>query len=84
MFALFFWFSNHFVSSNNGCCYFSFSFCLVRFNIREIFEIYSHEREPKKINELLLMGKRNLLNLQKLAKMDKATWLLMAENQYGV
>ena len=46
----------------------------IRFNIREVFELYAAETDPNKIEELLSLGSANLSALQRLSKWDSEMW----------
>ena len=61
------------------CVSYAFVFStLCRFNVREVFEIYRHESDPQKIDDLFLMGSRTLATLQLLAKLDEKVWAQFA------
>ncbi len=46
----------------------------LRYNIREVFEVYRNETDPNKIKQLVSDGWENAETLKKLSKWTPETW----------
>jgi hypothetical protein len=60
-----------------ACCFikkFIRRFSNLRYNIREVFEVYRNERDPDKIKQLVSDGWENAETLKKLSKWTPETW----------